>query len=114
MPFLFSYGTLQLESVQLDTFGRKLNGHEDVLEGFRLEQVEIKDEAVLASSAQRFHPIAVRSNDPADQINGMLFEITEEELHRADAYEVTDYRRIAATFRSGTEGWVYVGKAVGP
>ena len=26
MPFLFSYGTLQQEAVQLSTFGRRLDG----------------------------------------------------------------------------------------
>jgi hypothetical protein len=31
---LFSYGTLQLEAVQLATFGRKLNGAADGLPGF--------------------------------------------------------------------------------
>lgn len=31
---LFSYGTLQLESVQLATFGRKLVGAADVKESF--------------------------------------------------------------------------------
>ena len=31
---LFSYGTLQLEAVQMATFGRKLTGTRDVLPGF--------------------------------------------------------------------------------
>ncbi|AEV98842.1 hypothetical protein Niako_2502 [Niastella koreensis GR20-10] len=26
MPYLFSYGTLQLEQVQIETFGRRLKG----------------------------------------------------------------------------------------
>jgi hypothetical protein len=33
---LFSYGTLQYEAVQLDTFGRTLLGQKDVLLGYRL------------------------------------------------------------------------------
>ncbi len=33
---LFSYGTLQSESVQLETFGRKLEGEPDTLPGYRL------------------------------------------------------------------------------
>ena len=33
--FLFSYGTLQLEAVQMANFGRLLTGQRDVLEGFR-------------------------------------------------------------------------------
>lgn len=33
---LFSYGTLQQETVQLSTFGRKLQGTADVLIGYHL------------------------------------------------------------------------------
>ena len=47
---LFSYGTLQLESVQIATFGRMLNGHSDELIGFKRELVEIIDSDVLAKS----------------------------------------------------------------
>jgi hypothetical protein len=35
--YLFSYGTLQDEAVQLATFGRRLSGEPEVLEGFRIE-----------------------------------------------------------------------------
>lgn len=34
MEKLFSYGTLQLEQVQLDTFGRLLEGQADTLQGY--------------------------------------------------------------------------------
>ena len=34
---LFTYGTLQLEEVQLATFGRVLEGRPDALVGYRLE-----------------------------------------------------------------------------
>ena len=34
--FLFSYGTLQLEAVQMATFGRQLAGTRDALGGFEL------------------------------------------------------------------------------
>jgi hypothetical protein len=34
--FLFSYGTLQLEAVQMATFGRQLTGTSDALRGFEL------------------------------------------------------------------------------
>jgi hypothetical protein len=41
---LFSYGTLQLEAVQMATFGRRLAGTPDVLPGFVTTLLEI-DEA---------------------------------------------------------------------
>jgi len=110
MEKLFSYGTLQLEKVQLDTFGRKLVGKKDTLIGYRLEQIEISDPAVLASSSENFHPILRPSKNKADRIQGVIFEITKEELLKADTYEEENYRRVAQVFESGTSAWVYVGK----
>ncbi|WP_421807121.1 gamma-glutamylcyclotransferase family protein [Flagellimonas sp.] len=105
---LFSYGTLQLKKVQLESFGRELNGAEDALKGYKLEQLEITNKAVLDKSQQNFHPIAVPTQDPNDQIIGTLYEISKEELKQADLYEVNDYKRVKATFHSGKQGWVYV------
>lgn len=105
---LFSYGTLQLESVQRAQFGRLLEGAADALVGFRREMVEITDPDVLAKSGERFHPIVIRSNDQADRVPGMVFEITPHELAQADAYEVDDYERIEAELASGLMAWVYV------
>ena len=105
---LFSYGTLQLESVQMSSFGRLLTGRPDAMPGFKKEMVEITDPEVLAKSGERFHPIVVPSSDPADAISGTVFLITEEELAAADAYEVSDYKRIETVLASGTRAWVYV------
>jgi hypothetical protein len=77
---LFSYGTLQLEKVQLESFGRKLKETEETLFGYKLEQLKIKDKTVLEKSEQEFHPIAVPSKDPNDNIKGILFEISNVEL----------------------------------
>ncbi len=108
MPhWLFSYGTLQKPKVQLESFGRLLEGHPDELVGYTLGQLEITNEAVLATSEQLFHPIAI----PADQdqsIQGMVFEVTESELQSADQYEVEDYQRVSVILRSGKKAWAYV------
>ena len=105
---LFSYGTLQLEAVQLDNFGRKLKGSKDRLEGYRLESVEIKDEDVLKSSGLVSHPIAIASENPEDFIEGTVFELSDQELLQADLYEVEDYRRVEVSLASGRRSWVYV------
>ena len=105
---LFSYGTLQQDGVQLETFGRRLKGAADALPGFRREMVRITDPAVLATSGADHHPIVMPSDDPEDSVAGTVFEITAEELAAADRYEVADYKRIAVRLRSGTEAWVYV------
>jgi len=108
MELLFSYGTLQLPKVQLELFGRLLNGTKDSLKGYKLERIEIKDPDVLAKSEQQFHLIAIPSAD--DVIEGMAFEFTMEEVLEADKYETEDYRRISVQLESGKESWVYVAK----
>jgi gamma-glutamylcyclotransferase (GGCT)/AIG2-like uncharacterized protein YtfP len=105
---LFSYGTLQLKKVQLESFGRELNGTKEILTGYKLEQLEITNKAVLDKSQQNFHPIAVPTQDQNDRITGTLYEISTEELKQADLYEVNDYKRVKATFQSGKQGWVYI------
>lgn len=105
---LFSYGTLQQEKVQLETFGRLLQGSPDALAGYRREMVRITDPAVIAASGADQHPILLPSDDPADEAPGTVFEITSAELEAADAYEVSDYKRIQVRLKSGRDAWVYV------
>jgi hypothetical protein len=105
---LFSYGTLQQEGVQLASFGRRLEGREDAMIGFKRSIIEITDPDVLAKSGERFHPIVVASEDPVDEVAGQTFEITLTELAAADAYEVADYKRILVRLKSGMDAWVYV------
>ena len=105
---LFSYGTLQKVEVQLETFGRELLGSSDVLLGYRLGVVEITDQSVIELSSESHHPISVITCDHADEIPGMVFEITAEELAQSDEYEVDEYQRVLAKLKSGKQAWVYV------
>jgi gamma-glutamylcyclotransferase (GGCT)/AIG2-like uncharacterized protein YtfP len=105
---LFSYGTLQQEAVQLANFGRRLKGAHDAMPGYRRTLVEITDAGVIAQSGTNLHPIVSPSPDPADAVEGMVFEITAAELAAADAYEVADYKRVEVRLRSGLDAWVYV------
>lgn len=105
---LFSYGTLQLESVQLASFGRRLNGHHDAMPGYRKEMLEITDAEVIRQSGEKFHPIVVPSENLSDEVTGMVFEITKNELDAADRYEVSDYKRIEVPLKSGKRAWVYI------
>lgn len=106
---LFSYGTLQYEAVQLSTFGRKLNGAADTLIGYALSNLTITDPKVLATSGTATHPVLMYTGNENDEVQGVIFEISPEELAAADRYEVADYKRVAAQFRSGKTAWVYVG-----
>ena len=70
--FLFSYGTLLLPEVQLDTFGHRVPSEDDALPGYRLEWVDIEDERVAQLSGQDSHPILRHTCDPRDSAFGRL------------------------------------------
>jgi hypothetical protein len=55
---LFSYGTLQLDAVQMATLGRLLTGKPDVLTGFEETSLEIEDQAVISISGRATDTIA--------------------------------------------------------
>ena len=114
MPLLFSYGTLQQEPVQISTFGRVLQGDPDALVGFELSRVKIEDPAFVATSGQSEHVIVTFTGNDRSRVSGMVFEITETELARADAYEPVGYERVLARLASGTEAWVYARAAAPP
>lgn len=106
--WLFSYGTLRQRNVQLATFGRELEGRDDALVGFSRAMVEITDPEVVATSGETHHPIVARSGDPADEVEGTVFRITAAELAAADSYEVSDYKRVGVTLKSGIDAFVYI------
>lgn len=108
MEKLFSYGTLQMEDVQKETFGRILNGSKDILLGYVLSVVKIRDEDVIKASGTDMHPIIRYTGVNSDEVEGTIFEITEVELQQADEYEVEEYMRVMVNFKSGNEAWVYV------
>lgn len=78
MEKLFSYGTLQLEEVQLATFNRRLKGSNDKLTGFNLGDLPITCPHVLALSKEPVHKILIPSNNQNDTVEGMVFELTKE------------------------------------
>ena len=108
--YLFSYGTLQDEAVQLATFGRRLSGEPEVLEGYRIDHLLIEDEEVIAASGLRYHLIISPSGRKEDVVTGMGFFVSHAELLAADGYEADDYRRVRVGLRSGREAWVYIAK----
>ena len=105
--FLFSYGTLQNEEVQMELFGRILYGTADVLKGHKAVTIEIEDEP-FSKDEDKYQLIAVISEDSDDSIKGTVFEVTEEELFMADKYEPNNYKRVTVALASGKQAWVYV------
>ena len=105
---LFAYGTLQLEPVQMATFGRRLTGSRDALHGYKLAALTIDDPAVVAISGKAQHTMARFTGRESDVIPGTVFAVTSEEIQRADAYEVAAVTRVAVVLASGVRVWVYV------
>src|SRR6218665_3201134 len=91
--YLFSYGTLGLEPVQIATFGRKLDGAPARLPRPRLALLGARGAAVVRTSAMTPRPMLVPPGQPRALVDRTVFAITPEDLRHAVAYEVADYRR---------------------
>ena len=105
---LFSYGTLQLPAVQIEKYGRLLDGTSDTLTGYGISPIDIDDPDVVRLSGKSRHPIARRSSNPADQVEGVVYLLTEAELETTDAYEVAPYARVEVILESGRTAFAYV------
>jgi hypothetical protein len=105
--WLFSYGSLRQPEVQVANFGRLLEGHADSLREYSMSRIKITDPEVVNISGASQHTIIRFSGNPSDVVTGMVFRLTAAELARADAYEVSDYRRIAVQLDSGRKAFVY-------
>ena len=107
MVLVFSYGTLRQTSVQQAIFGRTLVGESDAVAGHYLTSVVITDPEVIASSGSAVHPMLVPSEDPTASVPGTVYDLDDDQLRAADAYEVSDYERVRVTLTSGRSAWVY-------
>ena len=105
---LFSYGTLQLETVQMATFGRQLAGSSDALRGFELVLLKIEDQTVVAISGRAEHTMAKFTGRASDVVSGTVFAVTPDEIQNADKYEVAAVKRVAVVLQSGVRAWAYV------
>lgn len=107
---LFSYGTLQTESVQLSTFGRRLSGSPDALVGYRLRMIKIEDQDFVVTSGAEYHRTLEFTGSSSDFVAGTVFSVSQKELEQADAYEPDGYERTQIKLRSGTKAWTYLNK----
>jgi gamma-glutamylcyclotransferase (GGCT)/AIG2-like uncharacterized protein YtfP len=107
MPLLFSYGTLQQETVQLALFGRRLRGEPDELVGFERALFTIGDPEFVAASGKAQHAIVKFTGRTDSRVKGTVLEVSDSELAMADAYEPAGYERISTTLASGRTAWVY-------
>ena len=104
---VFSYGTLRLPSVQAALFGGPVPMVDDALVGWRLDEVEITDPAVIAASGTDRHLI-LRPGGTGDLVAGAVLTVDDAGLEAVDDYEVDDYVRVMASTIAGREVWVFV------
>ena len=102
MQKLFAYGTLRDPDVQENLFGRILHGIPETLIGYELDQIRIEEEFGI-----EYYPIIIETNDPNDTISGILYEISMKELHQADLYEGSHYKRVEVLLQSNQKAWAY-------
>ena len=110
MEQLFTYGTLQLEEVQLDTFGRRLEGRPDVLVGYRLVKITIEDKDFVVKSGSAEHRNLQFTGNASDFVEGTVFSVKMDELEKSDAYEPEGYERVLVQLKSGTNAWIYLNR----
>lgn len=105
MEYLFSYGTLQKSETQLKLFGRLLNGGNDTLKGYKTANIVIEDAVFLTKEGNQ-QLTAVASS--GDKIDGMVFEVSSEEIEMVDRYEPENYTKISVILESGKTAWLWL------
>lgn len=103
MEKLFAYGTLKDKDIQENIFGRSLSGTPDRLIGYVINHIEIEEEFGLEK-----YPIITATNNPDDIVTGIVYDISEEDVHLADTYEGLHYKRIEVTLESLQTAWAYI------
>ena len=98
--YIFTYGTLQENEVQLGVFSRPLVGFQDELQHYRLSDLKV---------ANRY-PTLEHTGSATDKITGKVYTLTPEELIKADTYEGEAYKRNEIILASGKKAWVYIAK----
>lgn len=96
MELLFVYGTLQEPEVQQRIIGRVIEGKRDTLDGFFKSRMSMRE---------GIYPLVIPRH--GSSVDGMVLEVTDEEMKRMDIYETSAYRRVRVPLRSGLETWVY-------
>lgn len=94
--FLFLYETLKKQNS---------NGSKDTLFNYQLNELENKTE-----KSEPYQLIAKKTKNENDKIEGIIVELSGEELRKFDKEKAVDYKRILEKFESGKQAWIYVSK----
>ena len=106
--YLFVYGTLQREDLQLKLYGRILDAVPDFLPCYSLQRIQITDEKFLSTGENEWQNTIRQTNDVNDTVPGTLLTLTADELNITDSYEPANYRRVMVKLKSGKNAWLYI------
>jgi gamma-glutamylcyclotransferase (GGCT)/AIG2-like uncharacterized protein YtfP len=102
MEQLFAYGTLKNKDIQETIFGRILKGTPETLVSYIIKEIQIEEEFGLQA-----YPIIVQTQNKDNTIEGILYQISKQELLQSDIYEGKYYKRIEVLLQSNQKAWVY-------
>ncbi len=97
---LFSYGTIQDKTIQLELFGKELGFTEDSLSGYEV----INDLEIQGKVYPRL------GKEKQGVVYGSLYCLTKEQMRVVDEYETSAYCRISVKSDKGLSVQVYLKK----
>ena len=97
---LFVYGTLTTGETLKNILGRFVHSMPATLDGY--------DGSKTITIENESYPAAEKNTECS--IQGLLIEVTSEELERLDAWETDAYKRKEVELTNGEKAWVYLNK----
>ena len=97
---LFVYGTLTEWFTRKDVLDRDIPGTPAILDGY--------DGSNMVIIENESYPAAEKNTEYS--IQGLLVEVTPEELEKLDVWETDAYRRKEVGLTNGKKAWVYLNK----
>ena len=97
---LFVYGTLTTDEALKNVIGRDVLGIPTRLDGY--------DGSKTITIENESYPAAEKNTECS--IQGLLVEVTPEELEKLDAWETDAYRRKEVELTNEIKAWIYLNK----
>ena len=97
---LFVYGTLAIGETLKNILSRDIPGIPATLDGY--------DGSKMVIIESESYPAAEKNIGCS--IQGLLIEVTSEELEKLDVYETDAYKRKEVELTNGKKAWVYLNK----
>ena len=97
---LFVYGTLAIGETLKNILDRDVPGIPATLDGYDGSKMVIID--------SEHYPAAEKNTECS--IQGLLIEVTSEELEKLDVYETDAYKRKEVELTNGIKAWIYLNK----